>query len=79
MREALLDPPRHFLSSAFAGLLVYYLTWTMCWYCWQKIYPSHSTTSHDTQAGRYIGLFSWLAALSASFAAHIYFDFIGHF
>ena len=79
MREALLDPPRHFLSSAFAGLLAFYLTWTMCWYFWRKISHSHSTTSQDTQAGRFIGLFSWSVALCASFAAHVYFDFIGHF
>lgn len=79
MRDAILDPPRHFMSSALAGLLVYYLTWITCWYCWRKIYPSPTTTSLDSRAGRFIGLFSWSAALCASYAAHIYFDFFGQF
>ena len=74
----LLDSLVHFLSSGCAGLLAFYLTWTICWSWYRRVSPLPSRTSPPGRVARSIFRCSLSWGLCASIGAHVYIDyFIG--
>jgi hypothetical protein len=71
----LLDSVVHFWSSAFAGLLVYFLTSIMCSRWYRRVCRSRSTTLPPERVDRSIFLFSLFSGLFASIGVHVYIDF----
>jgi len=71
----LLESLVHFLSSGFAGLLAFFLTWTICRSWSRRVCRSRWRTSPPEPVDRSIFRFSLCSALFVSIAVHVFIDF----
>lgn len=71
---ALYDVSKHFVLSACAGFVAWWLTWIMCSFCYGKGYRSLGKTCLKTPADHSTYRFSWSVAVFASFLAHCWLD-----
>lgn len=74
LKVALLDEIRHFLSSSFAGLGAFFLTWiTLQRFSW-RVFLSRGKISLDKRAGRYMRFCAWSVGLFVSLCVHLMLD-----